>query len=490
MNSKGRGGRPGRITFLISIYLAALIVRLIPAWFSRHLGIGLDDMFQYDMLARSLAAGNGFRWYSPPDLGALLSVLGQFAAIDVSHITLPQDPRGLLTTFRAPLYPAFLAIIYRLSGLEDRFLAARAAQAFIMASLSPLTYFLSRELGAREWHARLSAFVPTLWPLLVFFPLGLATENLFIPLLTGGTLSLIHAAKVNRDRGYLLSGLLLGLATITRSVIIGFPILGTIWLWLRGQRRGALLLLLVVLLLAVPWSVRNSILQGEPTFIETSLGYNLYLGYHPDGDGSFIFGPSLDLITILDDGERNKVGQRMAWEFIRQDPARVPGLMLRKLGHLWGLEDRAFTYFYSNGLLGSLPAWALAAAYLTLALPLVLLLPAAIFGWVADAGSRHWWIPTLLLTWYSGVHMLIMAEERFHLALIPVVGALAARGLGLIPEIRAGLRENRWRAKAVVAGTILLVSLAMMNWGFELARNAGRLAILFGPGGASAHFDY
>jgi hypothetical protein len=164
--------------------------------------------------------------------------------------------------------------------------------------------------------------------------------------------------------------------------------------------------------------------------------------------------------------------------------------MLRKLGHLWGLEDRAFTYFYSNGLLGSLPAWALAAAYLTLALPLVLLLPAAIFGWVADAGSRHWWIPTLLLTWYSGVHMLIMAEERFHLALIPVVGALAARGLGLIPEIRAGLRENRWRAKAVVAGTILLVSLAMMNWGFELARNAGRLAILFGPGGASAHFDY
>ena len=41
--------------------MIALILRLIPVILARGLGIGLDDMFQYDMLARSLAAGNGFR---------------------------------------------------------------------------------------------------------------------------------------------------------------------------------------------------------------------------------------------------------------------------------------------------------------------------------------------------------------------------------------------------------------------------------------------
>lgn len=490
MSTKPEGSRGRRIDFLIYVYLLALLVRLIPVLLSSNMGIGLDDMFQYDMLARSLAAGNGFRWYAPADLGALLAALKQYTALDVSHLALPEDPRGMLTTFRAPLYPIFLSVIYRLSGMGGRFFGARLAQAFVMALLAPVTYLLSRELGAHERYARLSAFVPAFWPLLVLLPLGLATENLFIPLLTGGILCLLHTLKTGRDRGYLVSGLLLGLATVTRSVIVGFPILAVAWLWLRRQRRGAILLLLILLLLTVPWSVRNTLLEGRPTFIETSLGYNLYLGYHPEGDGSFIFGPSLDLITILDDGERNAVGERLAWGFIRQNPGRVPWLMIRKLGHLWGLEDRAFVYFYSNGLLGDLPLWALGAIFLTITLPLVLLLPWSIFGWLADAGRRGWWIPSLLLAWYIGVHMLIMAEERFHLALIPLLAALAARGLDLFPQIRDGLRVGHRRARVLIGATVLLVSLAMANWGFELARNAGRLAVIFGPGGSSAHFNY
>jgi hypothetical protein len=490
MSARPEDKRDRRVAFLISVYLLALLVRLIPVLLSRDLGIGLDDMFQYDMLARSLAAGNGFRWYAPPDLRALVTALEHYTALDISHLTLPDDPRGMLTTFRAPLYPVFLSIAYRLSGMEGRFFGARLAQAIIMALLAPITYLLSRELGAREHYARLSAYVPAFWPLLVLLPLGLATENLFLPLLAGGTLCLLHTLKTGRDRGYLVTGSLLGLATITRSVIVGFPLLTVVWLWLRRQRRGAILLLLALLLLTVPWSVRNTLLEGRPTFIETSLGYNLYLGYHPEGDGSFIFGPSLDLITILDDGERNAVGQHLAWGFIRRDPGRVPWLMIRKLGHLWGLEDRAFVYFYSNGLLGALPLWALAAVFLIITLPLVLLLPWSIFGWLVDAGRRNWWVPSILLAWYIGVHVLIMAEERFHLALIPMLAALAARGLDRFPLIRDGLRAGHRRARLVIGATVLLVSLAMANWGLELARNAGRLAILFGPGGSSAHFNY
>src|SRR3989304_7927934 len=100
-------------------FLLAFVLRLIPVLLSYNLGIGLDDMFQYDMLARSLVAGEGYRWYSEPDLNLIQRY------IDIGVDTENYDPRGVLTSFRAPGYPVFLALIYLASGLEQRFFAAR-----------------------------------------------------------------------------------------------------------------------------------------------------------------------------------------------------------------------------------------------------------------------------------------------------------------------------------------------------------------------------
>ena len=62
-----------RKSFAFRIFIVALVLRLIPIFLARGLGIGLDDMFQYDMLARSLAGGHGFRWYAKVDLNQLAS---------------------------------------------------------------------------------------------------------------------------------------------------------------------------------------------------------------------------------------------------------------------------------------------------------------------------------------------------------------------------------------------------------------------------------
>ncbi|MBE3066352.1 MAG: hypothetical protein IMZ73_02820, partial [Chloroflexi bacterium] len=55
-------------TFPLRIFLIALLLRLMPVVVMRNMGIGLDDMFQYDMLARSIVAGDGYRWYAEEDL--------------------------------------------------------------------------------------------------------------------------------------------------------------------------------------------------------------------------------------------------------------------------------------------------------------------------------------------------------------------------------------------------------------------------------------
>jgi len=113
-------------SFPLRIYFASLVFHLVPVLLSRGLGIGLDDMFQYDMLARNLASGNGFRWYALEDL----QLLAPYVHFDFST-AIGYDPRhGLYTSFRAPLYPAFLAVVYFFNGLDfSRFFAARLAQA-------------------------------------------------------------------------------------------------------------------------------------------------------------------------------------------------------------------------------------------------------------------------------------------------------------------------------------------------------------------------
>jgi hypothetical protein len=153
-------------------------------------------MFQYDMLARSLAAGNGFRWYAQEDLNQLAA----FVDFDLSSVREYDPVLGIPTSFRAPLYPTFLAIVYFFNGIDfSRFFAARLAQAiFLGAPLAPLTYWVAQRLFPLssftalskeerrkkiEPAARISAWIVACYPMLLVYPLGLGTENPFFVLL-------------------------------------------------------------------------------------------------------------------------------------------------------------------------------------------------------------------------------------------------------------------------------------------------------------------
>src|SRR5512144_2623960 len=131
-------------SFAFRIFIVALVLRLVPVLLARGLGIGLDDMFQYDMLARSLVAGNGFRWYAEKDLNQLAA----YVHFDLSSVKEYDPVRGIPTSFRAPLYPTFLAIVYFFSGTGfSRFFAARLVQAILLgAPLAPLTYWVAKYL--------------------------------------------------------------------------------------------------------------------------------------------------------------------------------------------------------------------------------------------------------------------------------------------------------------------------------------------------------
>ena len=479
------------------------MLRLIPVILARGLSIGLDDMFQYDMLARSLASGNGFRWYATADLARIAPYLH----LDAASAAL--DPRGVLTTFRAPLYPGFLSLIYMVNGVNSgRFLAARLAQTVLGALLAPLTYFVAQNFSSLslstrpkeegemrsegERVSRLAAWAVAVYPMLVIFPLALATENLFFLLVLASVAALLKLARVSNNPTprllvvySLLSGFLLGLAALTRSVILPVAGLSILWIWsVLKRRREAILAVLALTITVAPWIIRNSLLSHKLTGIESSMGYNLYVGYYPQSTGTFTFGPSLDLLSILDDQARDAIGTQKAIEFIRQDPARFPSLAARRLGYFFNLELRAFTYFYVNNYLGFIPAPIMVLILLLLSLPFVFLSLSAAFGAALLVNRPPVTLLVLLFIGYLLPHVFILSEERFHLTLIPLFAICAANlwvhGFGALKP----------RGNLIILFASLVAVFLIANWGFELARDGSVLAQMLGPNGSQIYLPY
>lgn len=523
-------------SFPARIFLAALVLRLVPVLLSFNLGIGLDDMFQYDMLARSLVAGNGYRWYAQQDL----PLIQPYINLDLSSVD--YDPRGVPTSFRPPLYPAFLALVYFLTAEDaNRFFTARLVQAFLSAALVPLTYALARHFhnsplslgegqGVRaERAARISAWVVAFYPLLVIYPLSLATENLFFLLVMCATLALLKAAEslnwppasllnandangqmsristnkysrnslirairveTYRARWFILAGILLGLMTLTRSVSLLLGGLAVLWVWfVLRERKMAVVVILAVTVITLPWMVRNSLLHHRLIGIESALGYDLYMGYHPEAFGTFQYPQSLDLMSMLDDGRRDEIGQAKAIEFIKADPGRIPYLAMRRLGYFFGLERRALTYFYSNNFFGYIPSPLLLAIAVVVLLPFMLVSASAVFGLALTRWRRETLLVALFFIGYVTPHMLILGEDRFHLTLVPFLAILAAQcWTGGRAALKARWQTHTGRLALVVAG--LTVALLFFNWGAELYRDAGMLSQLLGPTGNQTYFPY
>jgi 4-amino-4-deoxy-L-arabinose transferase-like glycosyltransferase len=477
-----------KVSFPVRIYIVALVLRLIPVLLTRGLGIGLDDMFQYDMLARSLASGNGFRWYAQEDL----KLLDPYVEFDLSTANDYDPERGVYTSFRAPLYPTFLALVYFLNGLDfSRFFAARLAQVILLgAPLAPLTYLVSRRfLPDAEKTARISAWIAACYPMLLVYPLGLGTENLFFVLLLSSFLFLLKSFEKPSAFRLLLSGFVLALAALTRSVLLPFAFLAFLVLFLLHRRRAILFIAMFFAVIS-PWIIRNSLLHQKITGIETSMGYNLYLGYHPEGNGSFIFGPSLDLLTILDDAGRDKVGTQKALEFIKDQPGRFLPLAVNRLGFFFGLEKRVLMYFYSNNVMGFIPKPALLTVSAILLLPFVFISTSAAFGLSLLQRNPKTTLLMLLFISYILPHVLILSEDRFHLALIPYFAILAAHGwTNGIKGLSAHWRESSFGKLALMfAGFAIL--LLLTNWGLELFRDADKIAQLLAPNGNQTYFPY
>jgi 4-amino-4-deoxy-L-arabinose transferase-like glycosyltransferase len=172
--------------------------------------------------------------------------------------------------------------------------------------------------------ARVTAILLAVWPSLILYTTVLASELPFIALML---LALLARTAIS-TRPVLCAavvGALSAAATYVRIEGLLLPVLFALSMppaqqW-RGRIAFASLATLAVLILIAPWAWRNTLLYGQPAFLVTSSGTNLWMGNNPDSDGGYMPPPALPGLNAL---EQDAHLRREAIDYI----ARHPGLFL------------------------------------------------------------------------------------------------------------------------------------------------------------------
>ncbi|MFQ6059243.1 MAG: ArnT family glycosyltransferase [Anaerolineae bacterium] len=242
-------------------------------------------------------------------------------------------------TYRPPGYPLFMGLIYKVSG--HNYQAVRVAQALLGAVSCGLLYGIGRLVFGRLVGA-LAALLMAGYGLLIQFTGWLLSETLFIFLLLLFIWMALVAAQDGDKRAVFLTGVGLGLATITRPV--GLPMIPLLLAWLlfsRPFRRRMWtnigLLLLALALTMGPILVKNYQIHGKPVLISTHGGITFWRGLLKGGASK---DPTLkdarDRIghSGLPELEQEKRYYQVAFDYLRRYPEDIPMILRRKFEQL------------------------------------------------------------------------------------------------------------------------------------------------------------
>ncbi len=205
--------------------------------------------------------------------------------------------KGQIMAERPPLYPAFLAGIYSVVGLQNY-----GAVRLIQVLLSTVTVLIFSQM-AQRFFGSLAAWVTgglmSIYPFFLIFSIELYSETLFTFLLACAmwfTLPFPDHAPLSIRRA-LLGGVVIGLSALTREVgLLVLPTF-TIWHWFSQKRlwsRGLLILWLSALSVIGIWTVRNYLVWQRfiplttHTFANVIHGLVDDYGYYLDGASGVI----------------------------------------------------------------------------------------------------------------------------------------------------------------------------------------------------------
>jgi 4-amino-4-deoxy-L-arabinose transferase-like glycosyltransferase len=448
--------------WLPAIVLLALALRLLVRWLAPHAD-WLGDEREYYSAAAILADGRGLAFFDQS------------------------------IWLRPPLYIAGLAILFRFFGTTVGVEATWLVQVGLSLATVVLAYLLSRLWHGRPAVARVAALLCAIYLPFAVYTRLLLSETAFTFLIVLAFVALSWHARHSGWGTLILAGAAFGCAILTRGIAL--PFLAAIPLWALAVRqrgrtldwRGAIvrsaIVIGVAVLIVAPWTARNALAYGRLIPVDTTGGYNFWLGALQGQNTGQI---DATLREIPNHGDRQAVAWTRGWEVVRADPLSYLGKSAREAFDLWRINFGAFERLTRGYGLGRVPVPWLGLTFALDDLLYLIALPLAALGWVNTGRREDRRLLLLWLGWNCVTGALFFAITRFRLPLMPFIFLLAARGAFSLPPLLRGALGNGfrlprpWFLPATAAALILALVLPSFTpgqylVGAERAASANRL---------------
>ena len=377
---------------------------LLRIFYSVHFPLPVKkDAKEYNFLAKNLAEGKGYT-----------------------------NLKGEPTALRPPGYPFFLAVIYRIFG--ESHLVVRIIQSLLGIISCWGIYLIGKAWGGIKTGLTalgLSCFYP---PFISYYyaPRGILSETLYVFLFIFFLYYLISGIKEHPKSSLCLgvSGLFLGLVTLTRGVTLLLPIVVLLALWIAGIRgrmlwRKFFIFFLPFLLVLFPWNLRNYLVFSKFVPVSTNGGLSFYASNHPSSNG--LGGKIYRNITLpldeelakkgLNEAERSSYFLKEGMQFILRTPQRSLKLFIRKFFLFW--DFNAENYLRDK-------------VYMTYNFAYMFILPFSLLGiffpWKQEK-NKLTWVFLLLLVYFSFFHTVVHTSTRYRIPLESILIILGSAGI-------------------------------------------------------------
>ena len=377
------------------IFLAALGFQLILGLAIPPLPPGSHDSTSWEAVGRSLAAGLGF----------------------------VEDGRAI--TVRPPGYPFFLSIFYRISedGGND---LARWVQVLLSCATSVLIFMIGLNVFDGKtafWGGILSGLLPSG----AVYSRFIASESFFTFLMVLCLHQLVSGQESRSLKKYSVSGILMGISNLSRSVLSFFPFfLIAAALALKRNRKeisGIFLASAVSFLVIAPWTLRNYKVLGGFLLVNVGAGQALWLGSQQETGGRYV-GSSHPSYRQFDPLLQDAIGWERASMAVAVRNARSDILGYARL------TAKKFVLQWFEPIGGQIVRQKSGSLFYLLTLLNAGFVLLAFWGMGESWAIKERAYPLLAIIIYYGVtHLLIFPLARFRMPFEPVLALFAVHGL-------------------------------------------------------------
>lgn len=357
------------------------------------------------------------------------------------------DLAGEGVFYGLPLYPFFLALIYKATG------AALAAVKWTQLFLGVLTVLMVYKIAYKLFDRRVgivASFGAALYGPLFFHETILIPEALgvFLYAVAFYVTCLLWEAPTSRRAVW--AALVTALAALTKAGVILFVPLFAALLFLRRGRAAALRYAALFFLFLLPVTVHNRVHGKDWVFLTSHGGYNFYVGNNPEAEGVFKApeGVGTNVRSQIESAraaaekaegrslkpsEVSRYWSDRAWAFIRENPGSFLRLCARKAllffdaREISDVEDYAFTKTLNPFLAAPWVSFAFLGPFF--------------FAGLYFLSRNKFTLPAVLwMAAYLAGLLFFFVNARYRLPMLPLMIPIAAAGgVGLV---RTGFERN------------------------------------------------